>query len=98
MRDFNPQSLQEAQQLVAPGTEHNRYYRMVTSYWEMATACMLQGAIDEALFLETSGEFMMVWRKVSPWIAEWRAERQQPHYLRNVEQAAKRMQAYRAHG
>ena len=98
MREFNPQSQEEMQRLCPPGSDANRFYRMVTTYWEMAAACMVHGGIDEALFLETSGECMVVWRKVAGWVGDVRAARHQPGYLRNVEEVAKRMEAYRNHG
>jgi hypothetical protein len=96
MREFNPQTYEEMQRLCPPGSDSNRFYRMVTTYWEMAAACMVHGAIDEPLFLETSGECMMVWRKVAGWIEDARRSRNQSSYLRNVEHAARRMEAYRA--
>lgn len=95
-REFNAQSYEEMQRLCPPGSDANRYFRMVTSYWDMAAALVAHGALDEELFLDCSGELMLVWRKVSPWIAEMRAARNQPGYLRHVEDMARRAQARRA--
>jgi hypothetical protein len=78
------------------GSDENRYYRMVTSYWEMAAALVLQGAVADHLFFETSGELMAVWRKVKPWIADLRAARGNPRQLHNLEEIAGRYERYLA--
>jgi hypothetical protein len=95
LREFQAQTYEEMQKACPPGSDANRYFRMVTSYWDMAAALVVKGALDEELFLETSGEAFNVWRKVAPFIGEMRAARQQPHYLRNLEEIARRMEAYR---
>ena len=51
---FNPQSADDVISVVtAAGSDENRYFRMVTSYWEMAAALALHGAVNEQLFLDT---------------------------------------------
>ncbi len=82
---FNPQTLQEFKDLCPPGTDNNRFFRMVTTYWEMACSFVAHGAVDQDLFLDNCGEAFLVWRKVSPWIAEYRADRKNPNWLRHVE-------------
>ena len=81
-------------QLTEPDPE--RYFRMVTTYWEMAASFLVRGAVDQDLFLDNCGECMMVWRKLSPCIAELRQARHNPRYLANVEEAFRRWEARRA--
>jgi hypothetical protein len=92
---FNPKSYQEFKDLCPPGTDNNRFFRMVTSYWEMACSFVTHGAVDEALFLDNCGECFMVWRKVSGWIGELRAERNNPGYLRHIEAVVRKAEARR---
>lgn len=67
------------------GTEEDRYLRMVTSYWDMVSAFVMQGVLSDQLFFSTNGENVVVWNKVSPWIAGLRDEMKRPTYLKNLE-------------
>jgi hypothetical protein len=96
VQHFNPKTVAEFRDLMAPGTDSNRYVRMVTSYWEMAASFLLRGAVDEDLFLDNCGECLLVWRKISGIVAELRAERGQPGYLRSIEEVSRRAEARRA--
>ena len=69
---FNPQSVQDIEDAVMG--EHSAYYRMVTTYWDMACALVLQGAIDEEMFNEANGEHLFVFAKIEPFIEEMRAK------------------------
>jgi hypothetical protein len=97
-REFSASSYADFERQCPPGSDANRFWRMVTSYWDMAAALMLQGAVHEGLFHETQGEMMVAWRKVAPWIAELRRARQNPRYLHNLEEAAARRERYLAAG
>ena len=66
--------------------EHSAYYRMVTTYWEMAAAMVNHGAIDEPLFRDANGEYLVVFSKVEPFLAEYGALMRAPHYLQQLEQ------------
>lgn len=79
-------------------SDPERYFRMVTSYWEMAASFLVRGAVDADLFLDNCGEGLMVWRKVSPFIEELRKARNSPRYLANLEEVFRRAEARRAKG
>jgi len=96
MQKCNPKTLQEFKDLTAPGTDANRYFRMVTSYWDMAATFLLRGAVDEDLFLDNCGECLLIWRKLGALAEELRSERRSPGYLRNIEQVFLRAEARRA--
>src|SRR5579875_1709234 len=57
VHEFQPRSLDEL--LVVQrdfGSLHNQYWRQVISYWEMAAAFVLRGALDRELFVDANGE------------------------------------------
>jgi len=80
---FNPTSAQDI--LSALMSEHSAYYRMVTTYWEMAATLVNHGAIDEEMFHEANGEHMVVFAKVEPFLAEMRQIFNSPNGMANLE-------------
>jgi hypothetical protein len=82
-RNFNPASIDEMTQAMTGPT--SGYLRMVTSYWDMAAAFVLHGAIDEAMFNDANGEQHVVFSKIEPFIAEYRARMGNPAYLASLE-------------
>lgn len=93
-RECNPKSPEELKALIPPGSDANRFFRMVTTYWEMAASLLLRGAVDQDLFLDNCGECLLVWRKLSGLAAVLRQERG-PQYLAGIEQVASRWEARR---
>ncbi|HEU4594720.1 MAG TPA: hypothetical protein VFS10_06095 [Pyrinomonadaceae bacterium] len=85
---FNPSSADEV--FDAARGEHSAYYRMVTSYWEMACSFVNHGAIDEEMFNDANGEQAFVFAKLHPFLEELRA-RTHPQALRHLEQAVMRL-------
>ena len=79
---FNPESLQEIQDVMM--SDKSPYYRMVTTYWDMAASFVNHGAIDEQMFNEANMEHVMVYAKIEPFIAEIRSMFM-PTYLENLE-------------
>lgn len=68
--EFNPGSMQDIMGTLLG--EHSAYFRMVTSYWEMAASFVNNGAIDEQLFNDANGEQVVVFAKLEPFLAEMR--------------------------
>ena len=65
--EFNPKNVDDLTPLFQDmRSDANRYFRMVTSYWEMAASMVLHGAINEELFLDSQQEFFFVFAKVTP--------------------------------
>lgn len=56
--------------LRAFGTEENAYLRQVVSYWEMAAALVLHGALNAALFLDCSQENLFIFSKFHGFLDE----------------------------
>jgi hypothetical protein len=88
-RSFNPASIEEVMQAVSGPT--SAYFRMVTSYWDMASAFVLHGAIDEAMFNDANGEQHVVFAKIAPFIAEYRSRMGNPAYLGSLETLVMKM-------
>lgn len=85
---FNPQSAQEVADTLAG--KNSVYFRMVTSYWDMAATFVNQGAIDELMFNEANAEHVFVFAKIEPLLEELRAQFG-PQVVPNLEKLVMRM-------
>jgi hypothetical protein len=80
---FNPTSIDEVMQALAgPNSAH---FRMVTSYWDMASSFVLNGAIDDKMFTDANGEHVIVYAKLEPFIGEYRNRMGNAAYLASLE-------------
>ena len=71
-KDFQPASAQDV--LDTLRSEHSAYFRMVTSYWEMAASLVNHGAIDWKMFMDANpGEPVNVFVKLYPYLGELRS-------------------------
>jgi len=83
---FNPQSAEEAMKVItAFGTDENRWFRQVVSYWEMAASLVLRGTVHEELFLDSNGEMFFVYAKIKPFLAGIRKVMESPEFLGQME-------------
>ncbi len=80
--EFNPESLQDFVNVTM--SEQSAYYRMVTTYWDMACSLVTNGAIDEQMFNDANAEHVAVYSKIEPFIEEIRAAYSQT-YLGHIE-------------
>src|ERR1044072_3067161 len=72
MREFHPQSAEDVVSVLRGN--HSAYFRMVTSYWEMAASFVNNGAIDWKMFMEANpGEPVNVFVKLYPCLEELRS-------------------------
>ena len=83
LSQFNPGSVQDITNAVM--SENSAYYRMVTTYWEMAASLVNHGAIDEQMFNDANGEHLAVFAKLEPFLEEIRAVSGMPQYLQHLE-------------
>ncbi|HWO00065.1 MAG TPA: hypothetical protein VNS63_12440 [Blastocatellia bacterium] len=86
---FHPGSLQDI--LDAFAGEHSAYFRMVTTYWDMAASFVNHGAIDEQMFNDANVEHVAVFAKVEPFLNEIRGMANAPRYLANLEELVMRL-------
>ena len=85
---FNPESFEDIQR-TAMG-EHGGYFRMVTTYWDMACSFVNHGAIDAEMFNDANGEQVLVFARLQPFLEQLRATIS-PNYMRHLEQAVMAM-------
>src|SRR5438105_11532609 len=86
---FTPSSAEEI--LTVYRGKTSAPYRMVTTYWNMAAALVLHGAIDEQMFADVNGEHIMVYARLRPFLPELREQLNNPGYLEKLEQVIMRM-------
>jgi hypothetical protein len=90
MIGFFPESIQDiTQAMVNPQT--SAYYRMVTTYWDMAASFVNNGAIDEKMFNDAAGEHVIVFSKIEPFLSELREIVGSPNALKNLETLVMKM-------
>ena len=82
---FNPQSAEDIANVFVSGHDGSAYYRMITSYWDMAASLVNNGGIDEKMFLDANGEHVAVFCKVEPFIEDVRKLTGMPTYLGQLE-------------
>lgn len=68
---FNPKTIDDFTEVLT--SDKSGYYRMVTSYWDMAASLVNNGAIDAKMFHDANGEHVFVYAKVEPFLEELRA-------------------------
>ena len=72
LREFHPSSADDVVSVLRG--EHSAYFRMVTSYWEMAASFVNHGAIDWEMFMQANpGEPVNVFVKLYPHLEELRS-------------------------
>lgn len=84
MFGFNPTTAEEYMATMMD-PEVGGYVRMVVSYWDMAAALVVEGAIDAEMFRKTNGEHIMVFAKIEPILADLRTMWQTPEALASLE-------------
>jgi hypothetical protein len=85
---FMPASAQDVTAVFMAGS--SAYFRMVTTYWDMAASFVNNGAIDEKMFNDANLEHVAVFAKIEPFIEELRSTFGAPEYLKNLEQLVMR--------
>jgi hypothetical protein len=82
---FFPHSFEDIKAITSAQNPDNTYFRMVTSYWDMAASFVNHGAVHQALFLEQASEMFHVFAKVEEFIPQIREDLGMPRFLVNVE-------------
>mgnify|MGYP003575956239 CR=1 FL=1 len=83
--EFQPESAKDVIRLMLSGQEQSAYYRMVTCYWDMAASFVNNGGIDEKMFLEANTEYIGIFARIEPFIAEVREAFGEADYLIHLE-------------
>ena len=78
-----------------PGSEENAYFRMVTTYWEMAASFVVTGILNRELFYRSNNlELLVVWEKIRRFVPEQRAFIKDPLRYKQMEEVAACFIAY----
>ena len=89
--EFWPQSYDEFKALMLDfGSERNAFARQCLSYWDMAAAMVLHGAVDEDLFHATNTEPYFLFAKFGRYLPQLRNEYVSSEFLKNLEALAGR--------
>ena len=94
LSEFKATTWDEVEAQYLSGTEPDRYFRMVTSYWEMLAAMVNRGVLNEDLYFDSTGEHVVVWNRIKAIVPGARAKIR-PTYLWNLEQLVRRHLAWR---
>jgi hypothetical protein len=86
--ECKPKTFAEWQELCPLGSENNAYYRMVTTYWEMACSMVAGGVLHPELFIQNSLEHLLVWERIKGLVPEARQSINAPQQLKNLELVA----------
>ena len=74
-----------------PADPHNAYLRQVMSYWEMAAAMVLHGAVSAELFVDCNAEGFLLLAKFAPILDDIR--QRNPMFLNKTSEMVKRFTA-----
>ena len=85
---FNPDSVDDIKAAIF--SDKGGYYRMVTTYWDMACSFVSSGALDEDMFNDANMEHVVVFSKVQPFIGELREFFGSPNSLKHLEKVVMR--------
>jgi hypothetical protein len=91
MKNFHANTVEEFQKLCPLGSQENAYFRMVSSYWEMAASFVTNGVLHRDLFVQNCRELLFVWIRISDFIPAWRERMGNPNIARNLEAVANGM-------
>jgi hypothetical protein len=86
--EFSPRNADDFLKVAyAMGTKENNWLRQASSYWSMAAAMVLNGVMNEELFLRPSfsGEMFVIFGKVYPFLPELREKIGDPELFADVE-------------
>lgn len=94
LTDFAPETAMDIVALFRGGERASANFRMITSYWDMAASFVLNGGIDEKMFLDSGTEFIFVYSKIEKFLPQIREMFQEPEYLIHLETLVKRTPDY----
>jgi hypothetical protein len=86
---FWPEGYEDFKALLTDfGSERNAWARQCLTYWDMAAALVLHGALDENLFFACNVEPYFLFTKYGPFLPQFRKEYVSSDFLANLEQLA----------
>ncbi|MEZ5307533.1 MAG: hypothetical protein R2684_10350 [Pyrinomonadaceae bacterium] len=83
--DFDPKKATDILYLYKSGERSSANFRMVVSYWDMASSLVASGLIDEKAFLLANTEHIFVYAKIRKYLPEIRKVFEEPDFLKSLE-------------
>lgn len=71
---FWPTSFDEVLAITKYDHPLNEAFRQCTTYWEMTYAMARHGVMHAEFMLESCGEGLLLYARIEPWLAEYRAK------------------------
>jgi hypothetical protein len=84
---FLPTSFDDVLAITKSDHPLNAAYRQCSSYWEMTYAMARHGVVHADFMLESTGEGLLLFARIEPWLEEYRAK-VNPIAFRNAEWVA----------
>jgi len=92
---FKPAGWSEIKSRYLSHDDEDRWFRMVTSYWELVGTLVNRGVLHDELFFDHTGEDVVTWERCKGWIADARADIRAT-YLYQFERLVRAHLAFRA--
>jgi len=89
--EFAPISAMDIVGLYRTGERASASFRMVTSYWDTAAALVLNGGVDQKMFLDANTEHVFVYSKIADFLPEVREFFREPDFLIHLENLVRSM-------
>lgn len=87
--EFWPRNMEDYSAIADdPGNPHNAHLRQVISYWEMAAALALHGAVSAELFVDCNGEGLFLLAKFAHILDAVRAKN--PNFMTKTSELVRR--------
>jgi hypothetical protein len=94
--DFAPKSAMDIIALFQGGERASANFRMITSYWDTAASLVLNGGIDQKMFLDANTEHVFIYAKIADLLPEVREIFREPGYLIHLETLVKSLPDFEA--
>ncbi len=83
--EFAPTSAMDIIALYRGGERASANFRMVTSFWDTAASLVLNGGIDQKMFLDANTEHVFIYAKIADYLPEVRELFREPDFLIHLE-------------
>ena len=87
-KNFHANNLEELSKICPLGSPEHAFFRMMSSYWEMAASFVTSGVLQRELFMQNSRELLFVWIRMSDIVRE---AQKNSEIARNIETLANAM-------
>jgi hypothetical protein len=94
LSSFWPETVDDFPRICPPGSDQEVFFRMVYSYWEMASSFVTAGIVDENLFIHNNSELLQVWERMCVLVPPWRRAWNNPLIVKNMEEVARKAVDY----